>query len=135
MFGRQETRTHKAERIAAQAWEDLATAVDAAGSSTRSAGRRAAGFLDDTTNRVGSGAKEARRRTQEARRRAGAALDALAGRRRPTPWGWLATATFIGAVLGSVAGVFGRRAISRTDLNELPMSLEDDAILDDSVRR
>ena len=103
MFGKQESRAHRAERIAGQAWENLVSAVDSAGS----ASRKAAGYLDDTTNRVGSGAKEARVR-------ASAAFDALAGRRQPRPWGWLAAATLVGAALGWVATTFGRKAISRS---------------------
>ena len=91
MFGTKEPRRHKAERIAGQAWDNLSAAVDSAGASTRSASRRATGILDDTSHRVGSG-------TKEARKRANAAFDALAGRRRSTPWGWLAAAGLVGEI-------------------------------------
>ncbi len=126
MFGKQESRAHRAERIAGQAWENLVSAVDSAGASTRSASKRAAGYLDDTTNRVGSG-------TKEARARASAAFDALAGRRQSRPWGWLAAATLVGAALGWAATTFGRKAMSRQDPLEVPNSLADDALAGDPL--
>lgn len=130
MFGRQESRRQRAERIAGQAWDNLTSAVDSAGSSTRSAGRRAAMLFDDTSNRVESRAKEARRRAEsgakEARRRANAAFDALAGRRQPPQWGWLAAATLVGAALGWVATTLGRQVVSKADAVELPDSLADE---------
>jgi hypothetical protein len=53
MFGKQESRRHKAERIAGQAWDNLTSAVDTAGTSTRTAGKKAAVLFDDTSTRVG----------------------------------------------------------------------------------
>jgi hypothetical protein len=122
MFGKQESRRHKAERIAGQAWDNLTTAVDAAGSTTRTAGKKAAVLFDDTSNRVGSGAKEARRR-------ANAAFDALSGKRQPTPWGWLAAAALVGAAIGWVATTAGRQLVSDPDVLELPDSLSDDSVM------
>lgn len=121
MFGKQESRRHKAERIAGQAWENLSAAVDSAGASTKTASRKAAGIFDDTSHRVGSGAKEARQR-------ANAAFDALAGRRRPTPWGWLAAAALVGAAVGWVATTAGRQFMPNRDALELPDSLSDDSL-------
>ncbi len=121
MFGKQETRRHKAERIAGQAWDQLTTAVDSAGATTRSASKKAAGLFDDTSTRVETGAKEARKR-------ANAAFDALAGRRRPTPWGWLAAAALVGAALGWVATSAARQLSPGDDRLELPDSLADDYI-------
>jgi hypothetical protein len=119
MFGRHESRRHKAERITGQAWENLVSAVGSAGSSTRSAGRRAAALIDGTSNRVESGAKEARRR-------AGAAFDALAGRRPARPWGLLAAVSLGGLALGWVAALLGRRVTPRKDTVTLPDSLAGD---------
>lgn len=113
MLGRQKSRRRRAERAAGQAWENLTSAVDSAGSSTRSAGRRAATLLDDTSSRVESGAKEARRR-------ANAAIEALAGRRPARPWGLLAGVAFIGVALGWVSAALGRRVVSRTQTTTGP---------------
>jgi hypothetical protein len=119
MFGTHTSRKRKAERIAGQAWHNLVSAVDNAGSATRSAKRRAADLVDDASDRVGSGAVEARRR-------ANAALDALAGRRpRGKPWGWLAAATLVGAAFGWVATTVGRQIVGRPEPLPLPDSLED----------
>jgi hypothetical protein len=121
MFGRH-ARSHRADRIAGLAWENLTSAVDSAGSSTRSASKRAVGMLDQTSNRVGVRAKRA---SKEAGRRANAAYDALAGRRQPTPWGWLAAAGLVGAAFGWVATMFGRQLRARQDILELPVMDED----------
>jgi ElaB/YqjD/DUF883 family membrane-anchored ribosome-binding protein len=121
MFGKQGSRRRKAERIAGQAWDNLSAAVDSAGSSTKSATKKAAGMFDDTSNRVGSGAKEARKR-------ANSAFDALAGKRRPTPWGWLAAAALVGAAVGWVATTVGRQFMPHRDPLELPESLSDDSV-------
>jgi hypothetical protein len=128
MFGRQESRRHKAEGITGQAWENLVSAVESAGSSTRSAGRRAAMLLDDTSSRVESGAKEARRR-------AGAAFDALAGRRSAPPWGWLAAASLIGVALGWVAALLGRRVTPGMDAVTLPDSLAEEHYVGSETQR
>jgi ElaB/YqjD/DUF883 family membrane-anchored ribosome-binding protein len=124
MFGTQTSRSRKAERIAGQAWNNLVSAVDSAGSATRSATRsakrRAATMVDDASDRMESGAHEARRRTN-------AALDALAGRKPRTPWGWLAAATLVGAAFGWVAQRIGRTIVGRPEPLPLPDSLADDA--------
>jgi hypothetical protein len=122
MFGRHATPARRADRIAGMAWDNLTAAVDAAGSSTRSAGKRAAGMLDDTSSRVGAKAKKT---TKEARRRANAAYDALAGRRQRTPWGWLAAVGLAGAAIGWVATVFGRQLLPRDQTMDLPLMDED----------
>jgi len=94
--------TNRQQALTSQAWDNLSAAVDSARHSTRVAGRRASGLVDDASGRVGSGAKEARRR-------ANLALDALAGRRPSTPWGMLALVATLGAVAGWAATAFGRR--------------------------
>jgi hypothetical protein len=116
MFGTQRSRSRKAEKIAGQAWNNLVSAVDSAGSATRSAGRRAATMVDDASDRVGTGAAEARRR-------ANAAMDALSGRKPRTPWGWLAAATLVGAAFGWVAQRVGRTIVSRPEPLPVPDSL------------
>ncbi len=104
MFGKQ-TRRRQAERVAGQAWDQLASAVDAAESSVRSAKRRAESIYEDTSSRIGSGSREAKVRAQEA-------YDALMGRRRRgTSWGWVVAATAAGVAVGWVATTFGKRAI------------------------
>jgi hypothetical protein len=123
MFGTQTSRSRKAERIAGQAWNNLVSAVDSAGSATRSATRsakrRAATMMDDASDRMGTGATEARRR-------ANAAMDALAGRKPRTRWGWLAAATLVGAAFGWVAQGVGRKIMSRPEPLPLPDSLADE---------
>ena len=126
MFGKQESRRHKAERIAGQAWENLTSAVGTAEATTRTAGKKAAALYDDTSTKVGSGAREARKRATEARKRANEAFDALAGKRRPTPWGWLAAAALVGAALGWVATSAGRRLSATPQAMDLPDSFADD---------
>jgi hypothetical protein len=118
MFGRQETRVRKAERIAGQAWDQLVTSVDQAGSATRGARRRAADRAEDVSGRVGSAAKEARKR-------ASLAYDALAGRQPARPWGWLAAAALVGAVVGWFGTVFGRQLAARSDVRALEESVTD----------
>jgi hypothetical protein len=116
MFGNRRSRKHQAERLAGQAWENLSAAVDTAGSTTRTARRRATGFIDDTTDRVGTGVKRAGTGAKEARRRANRAYDALAGRKPRTPWGLLAVVAVVGAAVGWVATVFSKQLAPRPEL-------------------
>ncbi len=108
MFAMKRSRRREAERIAGQAWDTMVSTVEGAGDSARSAKRRAVHVVDDASNRVSS-------TTQEARRRAHAAFDALSGRQPAKPWGWLLGAAIAGAVLGWFANVAGRQAMSRPD--------------------
>jgi ElaB/YqjD/DUF883 family membrane-anchored ribosome-binding protein len=110
MIGMRRSRRQEAERIAGQAWDNLVSVVDSAGESARSAKRRAAHVVDDASSRVSS-------TTHEARRRANAAFDALAGRRPPKPWGWLLGAAAAGAVLGWLTNMMARQAARRDDLD------------------
>lgn len=100
-------RTREAERIASQAWEQLVSRVDSAAGGARSVRRRAASMANDAQHKVGATA-------EEARWRANAALDALAGRRPPRPWGAFALAAAIGAVLTFITGALARRALSES---------------------
>ena len=126
MFGMQTSRRHKAERVAGQAWNNLVSAVDNAGTATRSATRRAATMVDGASDRVGSG-------TAEARRRANAAMDALAGRPPRKPWGWLAAATLVGAAVGWAAQRVGRQIVGRPEPLPLPDSLADHSRREESI--
>jgi hypothetical protein len=94
MFGRT-SKTTKAQEIAEDAWDALV-------STWESARDRTGDMVVDTTDVVGS-AKD------EAWRRAGNALDALAGRSPTKPWALLFAAVAAGAALGWVAAT----AISR----------------------
>lgn len=87
------TNASRPPSLATQAWAQLSSAID-----TRTHGLRdsAAGLVDATSGRVGSGAREAHRRAY-------AAMDALAGRRPPTRWGWLAAAVALGLAVGAAA--------------------------------
>jgi ElaB/YqjD/DUF883 family membrane-anchored ribosome-binding protein len=101
MFGNGKAR--KAERVAESAWDHLVSAVESAGESARSATRRGTDLVDEAQDKVSTV-------TDEARRRANAALDALAGRRPETPWGLIAAAIAAGAVLGWAAAAAAGRA-------------------------
>ena len=125
------SRTSRQQAAASQAWDNLATAVESARHSGRVARRRAAGFVDDTSGRVGSGAKEARRRANNA-------LDALAGKRPPTPWGMVAIVAALGVVAGWVVTTFGRRlsVTPRDDFADFADLADKDTPVDlTSVRR
>jgi hypothetical protein len=94
-------RANRAQRVAEEAWDQLVSAVDNAGDAARSAGRR-------TYDEAGSRASAV---AGEARRRAGAALDALAGRRPRLHWEWIAGAAVVGLVVGWVAAGGARKAV------------------------
>jgi hypothetical protein len=94
--------------VAEDAWEHLVAAVENAGDAARSAGRRTHHVADDTTSSVAAVAGEARRR-------AGAAMDALAGRRTRTHWEWIAGAVVAGLVVGWFAASGARKAVITGD--------------------
>jgi ElaB/YqjD/DUF883 family membrane-anchored ribosome-binding protein len=89
------SRAAKAQSAAEDAWDALVSAWG-------SARDRTGDLVEGTQDRVGSV-------TDQARRRASAALDALAGRRPPRPWALLAGVAAAGAALGWVlAAAVGR---------------------------
>jgi hypothetical protein len=96
-------RTREAERAAGQAWDELVSAIESGGDAARTLARRTADFADDAGDRL-------RPALHESRRRAGAAMNALSGRRPPIQWEWILAAAVGGAVLGWVAGTLTRRA-------------------------
>lgn len=103
MFGsRILERRSRPERIADQAWEQLVSAVGSAGDSARSARRTTSQLADGAGDRVGSVADEARQRAR-------AASDALAGRRPGLRWTWITGAGLVGAAIGWAVGTAARR--------------------------
>jgi hypothetical protein len=103
MGSRWSGRTREAERIAGQAWDELVSAIESGGETAKSFARRTADIADDATDRL-------RPAVHESRRRAGAAMEALSGRRPPIQWELILAAAIGGAVLGWVAGTLTRRA-------------------------
>jgi hypothetical protein len=99
------SRRARAEQVAEQAWQELVARATAAGDTARSATRSSARLADNMGGRVSSVA-------DEARYRANAALDALAGRRPGVPWSWIAGAALAGLAVGlaaAAAGAFATR--------------------------
>ena len=101
-----------AERMAEDAWDQLAAALGTAGNAARRAKRQtvdlagtAAGTAKD---RVGTAKKEAKRRTN-------AAVDAIAGRKPARPWGWFAVFAALGATAGWLGGILSRRAAEHAE--------------------
>lgn len=111
-------RRSRTERITDDAWDHLSTFVDSARSRTTglaglasdagSAVSGAVGAVGDAASVVGGA-------TDEARRRAALAYDALAGRRMPMPMPWtlVIAAAALGAAIGWAAGSASRAALAR----------------------
>jgi hypothetical protein len=115
MSGAWNGRTREAERLAAQAWDELVAAIESGGAGARAVARRTADLADEAGDRLGSSGERIGSVAAESRRRAGAALDALAGRRRPVPWEWVVGGVLAGALAGWVGGVLIRRAAARSE--------------------
>jgi hypothetical protein len=94
------SRRARAEQVAEQAWQQLVERVTTAGDTARSATRSSARLADNVGGRMSSV-------TDEARYRANAALDALAGRRPGLPWSWIAGAALAGIAVGLAAAAAG----------------------------
>jgi hypothetical protein len=106
VFGtRKRSRTKEVRQAAEQAWDQLVSALESAGDAARTAGRRTQDYADGAQSRAGAAAEEARKRT-------GKALDALAGRRSPLQWEWIVGAAVGGLVLGWLAAAGAKRAIA-----------------------
>jgi hypothetical protein len=110
-------RTREAERVAGQAFHELVAAVEAGGHGARSLARRGVDLVDgagdrigSATDRIGSATDRVGSAVDESRRRAGAALDSLAGRRAPIQWEWILAGVVTGAMLGWLAARLTRRA-------------------------
>ena len=98
-------RGNEVTRLADQAWDNLTSAASSGGDLAKSVGRQTRSLADEGRSKVSSGSKEARRR-------ADAALDALAGKKPPRRWGWVLGAAAVGVAIGWVATAFGRRAVT-----------------------
>ncbi|GAA4963450.1 hypothetical protein [Actinoplanes utahensis] len=102
-------------RAAEEAWEQLshawATAGDSAGKAAGKAGRTSRKLAGTAGDRVTSV-------THEARSRANAAADALAGRRPRRPWGLILVVGLAGVAAGWAAASSARAALERQAENE-----------------
>lgn len=115
MFGLRRTgRAHAAQRAAGDAWEQLVAAVE-------NAGEGAKRKTHDVTDGMGSSVTAV---ADEARRRAGAALDALAGRRPRMHWEWIAGAVVAGLVVGWFAAAGTRKAVTSGEPDDIPATAD-----------
>jgi hypothetical protein len=114
-------RTREAERAANAAWDELVDALGQVASTARSVRRRTWDMADGAGGRVGAAAGEARWRARATR-------DALAGKRSPMPWLWIAGAVAAGAVAGLMAGAAARRALVSEAQD--PLALEEVSAVD-----
>jgi hypothetical protein len=103
MGSRLSGQTREAERIAGQAWDELVSRIESSGDTARSFAKRTAEFADDAGDRL-------RPAVRESRRRAGAAVDALSGRRPPVQWELILAGVIGGAVLGWLVATLTRKA-------------------------
>nr|WP_296067678.1 hypothetical protein [uncultured Actinoplanes sp.] len=152
------SKTNKAERTAAQAWDYLSSAMVAAGESAREAGKQtagratgAAGSFADKAGRKGQKlARKANKRSRklkakaerkgqylgakatdaadEAWMRANAAAAALAGRKPGRPWGLIAGVALLGVAVGWAAASSARAALER-QAEEEELELADTAVV------
>ncbi|HWS34546.1 MAG TPA: hypothetical protein VN408_17625 [Actinoplanes sp.] len=88
-------RKNRAEKTADEAWEHLSHAWSAAGETAGRAGDRVTSVTD------------------EALTRAGAAADALSGKRPARPWGLIAVVALIGVATGWAVASAARAALER----------------------
>ncbi|MEN3304530.1 MAG: hypothetical protein V7603_732 [Micromonosporaceae bacterium] len=114
-------RTREAERAANAAWDELVDALGQVAGTARSVRRRTWDMADGASGRVGAAAGEARWRAKATR-------DALAGKRSPMPWLWIAGAVAAGAVAGLMAGAAARRALVGEAQD--PLALEEVSAVD-----
>jgi hypothetical protein len=112
--------------VAGDAWDYLVAAVESAGDTARTTGRRTRNAAGDASSSVASA-------TGEAKRRAAAAFDALAGRRRRTHWEWIAGAVVSGLVVGWFAASGARKAVASNGHEEQTMDLAKTERMDASV--
>jgi hypothetical protein len=101
-------RTGTAEKLAEQLMSAASSAGDTARGTAKTVSKATSGLATDAGGQVGAVA-------DEARRRALAAVDALAGRRTATPWPWLFGAAALGLVVGWAAAAVTKRAMTREE--------------------
>jgi hypothetical protein len=130
------SRTNRAERTAAQAWDYLSSAMASAGDSAREAGRhtvdvtsaKASKLANDAGRKSTKLANRASRKSNklagragsrvnsaadEAWARANAAANALAGQKPGLPWGLIVGAGLLGFAAGWAAASAARAALER----------------------
>ncbi|AEV82407.1 hypothetical protein ACWT_1389 [Actinoplanes sp. SE50] len=116
------TRKNRAERTAGQAWEYLSAAVASAGETAKDqAGEARKAARQGRKAAAGKAAKvnkQGHRVADEARSRATAAANALAGRKPGRPWGLLAAIGLLGLAAGWAAATTTRAALEREAENE-----------------
>lgn len=119
MFRRQKmSRSREAQHVAEQAWEQMVAAFEAAADAARAASRRTSFLADEAQSRASSAASKASAAADEARKRAGGAIDALAGRRPSRRWEWAAGAAVAGLMIGWLAAAGARRAVEAVQSDE-----------------
>lgn len=111
MFGTQWTKKKDAERVASDAWDNLVSSVETAGDKARWMGRRTQHLAGEASNQISSV-------TDEAGRRAQAALAALAGHHPRKPWGWILGAAVAGLAAGWALTLGARRALTAGQLDD-----------------
>ena len=134
------SRSSKAERTAAEAWDYLSSAMASAGESAKDAGKHTAGAAGaKVVELAGKATKQSHKLalktprrssaltgagarvnavTDEAWTRATLAANALAGRRPGLPWGVIIGASLVGVALGWAAASTARAAAERQAENE-----------------
>ena len=105
------TSKNRAARNAEEAWEQLSHVWTTAGENAGRAGRKSRALAGTAGDRVTSV-------THEARQRATAAADALAGRRPRRPWGLVLVFGLAGVAAGWAAASSARAALERQAENE-----------------
>ncbi|GAA2626588.1 hypothetical protein [Paractinoplanes durhamensis] len=105
---------NKAERTAAQAWDYLSSAMaETAAKAASVAGDKGHELAGKGYDLAGKGYELAGSKADEAWARAGAAADALAGRKPGRSWGLVIVAGLVGAVAGFAAATYARQALAR----------------------
>jgi len=107
----------KPDRVADQTWDQLVSAVGSAGDAVRSVRRHAPFLGGGGGGRMGPAAGEARQRAM-------AAVDALAGRRPGLPWAWIAGASAVGVALGWLASAMAKAAVAHRCDDEIAGRIE-----------
>jgi hypothetical protein len=125
MNGQWSARSREAERLAGQAWDEMVAALESGGEAARSIARRTADLTSELADEAGDRVRPALR---ESRRRAGAALEALAGRRPPVQWEWILAAAIGGVAVGWLAATVTRKAAQeRLILDEAAVQADETA--------
>lgn len=107
----------RAEKTALQTWHEIQAALDAAAMHARD-------VAEGTHTKVSELGRETRRRGATTR-------DALAGRRPPSRWPWLATVAVIGLCLGAMAHAFGRKAARSMENQSITDPLLNGTLIDE----